>query len=383
MSDVNFTDINTESLRAEMLERMEAQTGELLYPGDERRIFSEALVYALSVFVSAVNEQCKARLLPYASGYQLDALGERVNCKRIAPSPASVLLSFSLATGRPHDITIPQGTTVTSDNKVFFATDEAAVIKAGETRVDGIKATATVGGTITNGVPAGAIQSFVDKVPYVTGVINTTVSAGGNAGEPYPLAIDASNGDDGTGDANFRERIKLAVAGFSCAGGEAAYKYFARSASAEVEGVSVVSDQEAGTVQIYVTETGGAAPSEETLAAVTAAVTADEVKPLNDKVYVSAPTEVPYTIDLCYYVTQADESSCVNAIEGSGGLLEQYNAWQQGEIGRDINPQRMMALLLQSCIRMDVNAPTYTTVTEAEIAKWDGNLNISHVVVSE
>lgn len=383
MSEANFTEVDTEQLRVDMLTRMEERTGEPLYPGDERRIFAEALAYALGVFISAANEQCKARLLPYAGGYQLDALGERVNCKRIAPVPATVQLTFSLATVRPNAITIPAGTTVTADNKVLFATNAAAVIRPGAVQVEGVQATATVGGSVTNGVPAGAIQSFVDKVPYVTGVINTTESSGGDDGEPYPLAVDAENGDDGSGDDNYRERIRLAVAGFSCAGGAASYEYFARSASANVESVSIISNQTAGTVDIYVTEKGGVDPSEGTLAAVTEAVTDDAVKPLNDLVTVHAPEAVTYDIELCYYVEQADESSCVKAIEGEGGLLEQYNAWQQGEIGRDINPQRLWAYLLQSCLRLDVTKPVFTTVSDSQIARWSGSMNISHIIVAE
>ncbi len=383
MSDANFTEIDTEALRLDMLRRMEERTGEPLYPGDERRIFAEALAYALGVFASAANEQCKARLLAYAKGYQLDALGERVNCRRIAPVPATVQLTFTLATARPNAITIPAGTTVTADNKVLFATSAAAVIPPGATEASGVPATATVGGSITNGVPAGAIQSFVDKAPYVTGVINTTESSGGDDGEPYPLAIDPDNGDDGSGDDNYRERIRLAVAGFSCAGGAASYEYFARSASANVEGVSVISSQAAGTVDIYITEHGGASPSEGTLSAVTAAVTDDAVKPLNDLVRVHAPDAVPYDIELCYYVEQADESTSVREIEGEGGLLAQYNAWQQGAIGRDINPQRLMAYLLRSCLRLDIVKPAFATVSDAQIARWSGKMNISHILVSE
>lgn len=383
MSIPNFTEIDTEKLRIQFLQLIEEHTGDLLYPGDERRMFAEALVYVFSSLISAANEQCKARLLPYAKGYQLDALGERVNCTRLPAAPAKVKLTFSLATARPHDITIQAGTTVTADNKVLFTTDTAAVIKAGQMEVTDVPATATTGGIITNGIPAGAIKSFVDKVPYVTGVINTTETSGGDNGEPYPLEIDNQNGDDGSGDERYRERIRLAVAGFSCAGGAAAYEYFAKSASANVEGVSVVSNQQAGTVDIYITETGGAEPTEGTLATVQAAVTADDVKPLNDKVTVHAPESVPYDIELTYYVLQADESASVKAIEGEGGAIDQYNAWQQGNIGRDINPDRLRAFMLDNCQYMDVTKPKRQAVSASQIARFSGKLTISHIIVSE
>ena len=380
MSELNFTEIDTAKLKNDILEKMEEATGELLYPGDERRIFAEAIAYAISTAFSAANEKCKGRLIEHAKGYELDALGKRYLCTRLEPQPARVELKFTLATARPNDITIPAGTMVTADNKVLFSTDEAVRVPAGALEVTGVLATATSGGTVTNGIPAGAVQSFVDKVPYVTGVVNTTVSSGGDNGEPYPLEIDPENGDDGTGDENYRERIMLAPAGFSCAGSELSYEYFARTASANVEGVKVLSVQQAGRTDIYITEKGGAEPSEGTLAAVREAVTDPRVKGLNDNVVVQAPEAVSYDIELTYYVAQADESAAVKTIEGAGGIIEQYNAWQQGNIGRDLDPQKLIAMLRDACQWVDVVKPTRMTISDSQIARFSGNLNISHII---
>lgn len=380
MSELNFTEIDTDKLNTQFLEQIEESTGELLYPGDPRRIFTEAFVYALSVAISAANEQCKGRLLKYAKGYQLDALGARFRCERLQPQPAMLELKFSLATSRPNDITIPAGTTVTADNKVLFATNEAVRVRAGELEVDGVKATATVGGLVTNGVPVGAVQSFVDKVPYVTGVVNTTESSGGSAGEPYPMEIDPENGDDGTGDEHYRERIGLAPASFSTAGSALSYEYHARTASANVEGVKVLSEQYAGRTDIYITEKGGTDPTEGTLAAVSAAVNKPGVRALNDEVTVQAPEAVRYDIELTYYVEQANESTAVKEIEGAGGIIDQYNAWQQGEIGRNIDPQKLTSMLRDSCHWVDVVKPSRVTISDSQIARFSGNINVSHII---
>lgn len=379
MSVLNFTEIDTDKLKTQFLEAIEDGTGELLYPGDKRRIFSEVFTYAFSVLMSAANEQCKRRFLEEADSYALDAMGARYRCTRLQPQPAMIELKFMLATARPNDITIPAGTTVTADNKVLFATNETVRVRAGELEVTGVKATATIGGEITNGVPVGAVQSFVDKVPYVTGVVNTTESSGGSAGEPYPLAIDPENGDDGTGDNKYRERIHLAPAGFS-AGSELSYEYAARTASANVEGVKVLSEQEAGRTDIYITEKGGTDPTAGTLEAVTAAVTARGKRGFNDLVTVQAPEGVSYDIELTYYVEQAEESTAVKAIEGAGGIIDQFNAWQQGKIGRDIDPQELMARIRAACHWVDVVKPTRETVLDSQIARFSGNINISHIV---
>lgn len=380
MSDLNFTEIDTEKLKTQLLENIEEKTGELLYPGDPRRIFTEALAYGVAVLMSAANEQSKKRLLKHADGYTLDAIGARFRCTRLQPQPAKIELKFMLATARPNDITIPAGTTVTADNKVLFATNEAVRVRAGELEVTGVKATATIGGEVTNGVPVGAVQSFVDKVPYVTGVVNTTESSGGSAGEPYPREIDPQNGDDGTGDNKYRERIGLAPASFSTAGSALSYEYHARTASANVEGVKVLSEQAAGRTDIYITEQGGTDPTEGTLEAVKAAVTAPGVRALNDYVTVQAPEAVSYDIELTYYVEQANESAAVKAIEGAGGLIDQYNAWQQGEIGRNIDPQKLVSMLRDACHWVDVVKPARETISDSQISRFSGIINVSHII---
>lgn len=380
--EITFTEIDPSKLKDDLIARIESAVREPLYPGDERRIFTEGICYALSVFIAAANESCKSRLLKYASAYTLDALGERVGCLRLNPTAARTTLQFTLSAQRTVATTIPIGTRCTADNAVLFATDASCTIPAGQLTV-AVSATATAGGTATNGIPAGTVQSFVDDVPFVSGVVNLTESAGGDAGEPYPSAIDQANGDDGTGDNHYRERIRLAPSGFTTAGTAGSYAYVAQSASANVADVKVISDQEAGTVLLVICEAHGADPSQATLQEVLAAVSADDVKPLGDKVSVTGPTPIEYGIELTYYCSKAAESETVQAIEGRGGAIEQYREWQNSVIGRDINPDRLRAYLLDTCIRVDVQDPVFTSVSDVQIPRWNGRINVSHVTIEE
>ena len=382
MKDIVFTPIDPAQLRDELLARVENATGELLFPGDERRIFAEGLSYALAVIMSAANESCKKRTLKYASGYILDALGERVGCTRLAPLPGRTTLKFVLSVARSVATVIPAGTRATADSTVYFSTDAAATIPAGAMEAT-VSATATTGGTKTNGIPAGAVQTIADDVPFVTGVVNLTESRGGDNGEPYPAAIDALQGDDGSGDERYRERIALAPSSYSTAGTAMGYEYYAKTASSKVGDVKVMSDQAAGTVEIYVVETGGKQPSAETLELVRTECTAPNVKPLGDNVKVQAPEEIPYTIDITYYCSQQKLSETVEAIEGENGAIAQYIAWQDGAIGRDINPDRLRAMCLDSCIRLEVASPGFVSVRDSQIARHDGRINASHIVVNE
>lgn len=380
--DVNFTEIDAGKLKDEFLARMEAATGEALYPGDERRIFAEGFAYAMAIFVSSTNESCKARLLKYASGYALDALGERVGCTRLKPMPARTRLKFSLAAVRSIATIIPAGTRCTADNVILWATDVSCSIPAGELTTE-VSTTATVGGSKTNGIPVGTVQTFVDDVPFVAGVVNLTESAGGDDGEPYPIALEPDNGDDGSGDDRYRERITFAPSAYSATGTAAGYEYYARSASSAVDSVKVMSNQNAGSVDIYICESDGAEPSEETLEKVRSVVTADDVKALGDKVSVHAPVPVPYAIDIVYYCTQATLSETIQAIEGVNGAIAKYRKWQDSSIGRDINPDRLRAFCLDSCLRMEVNSPIYTEVSDMQIARWNGETITGHIIVAE
>lgn len=382
MADLNFTPVDAGKLKDELITRVESATGEPLYPGDERRIFSEGVAYALSVFISATNESCRARLLKYASGYALDALGERVGCTRLEPTPARTKLKFALAAARNVATVVPAGTRCTADNTILWATDISCTIPTGELSAEA-PATAASGGSRTNGIPAGTVQTFVDDVPFVVGVVNMTESAGGDNGEPYPVALDPENGDDGTGDNHYRERIALAPSGFSVAGPGAAYEYHAKSANANISDVKVMSNQAAGRVEIYLVERGGVDPSPEVIEEVTAAVTAEDVKPLGDLVSVSAPAKIEYGIRLTYYCTQSQESETVEAIEGTEGSIRKYITWQGEKIGRDINPDKLRSLCLGFCNRLDVDTPSFVNISNSQIARWNGELEVSHVIVSE
>jgi phage-related baseplate assembly protein len=98
-------------------------------------------------------------------------------------------------------------------------------------------------------------------------------------------------------DADYRARIQLSMEGYTCAGPVGAYLFLTKSASADVLDASITSPV-AGTVLVSVlSRTGdGTAPSA-TIAAVQAALTAEDVRPLCDTVNVQGAGIVHYTIN--------------------------------------------------------------------------------------
>lgn len=352
--------------------------GEPLYPGDERRIFGDALVAVLVALYNEFNDKMKQRTLQYARGAVLDALGARYDVVRAEPAHATATFRFSVAEARTENIIIDAGTRITTDGSVYFATDEIAVLQAGSMYVD-IPGTCTEGGAAYNGFTAGTIATLVDLIPYISSVQNTTISVGGDDGEPYTEE----------GDAKLRERIRLAPATLSTAGPESAYRFFALSADPDIIDVAIESP-DANIINIYPLMTGGEVPDEGTLDKVEEVCSADDVRPMTDKVTAIAPTQVSYDINLKYYCTKDNEADTIKAVEGEGGAVDRYVAWQCGALGRDINPDQLRKLILcpawdSSLVgadRVEITAPAFTTLDGTKVAKFSGTVTITHEVVT-
>lgn len=378
MAEIEFMDISASAIVERLVMGVEANIGEPLYPGDERRLFLEALAPVIVQIINEANDACKQRLLRYARNGVLDALGERMQVPRLEAAPARTTLRFSLATARQTSTFIPQGTRATPDGTVYFATTAAVSIPAGSLYVD-VSAQCTEGGAANNGFGIGSIQTLVDLIPYIAGVTNTDETHGGDDGEPQDSG--------GEGDERYRERIRLAPAKLSTAGPEESYRYHALAASPLITDVNPINDHEAGTVELIVT-TGADDPSEDVLKAVEAAVNASTVRPLNDKVIVKGPTRVSYDIELKYFVTAETEQAALTAIEGEGGAVDLYNSWQMEKTGRDINPDKLRALCLApeggtGALRIEITKPIFTQLTERQQAKFSGSLKVTHEVTEE
>jgi phage-related baseplate assembly protein len=109
-----------------------------------------------------------------------------------------------------------------------------------------------------------------------------------------------------------------------------------------------------------------------------------EVRPLNDNVSVIGVSQQTYDIELTYYTLTDEENVTVEEVEGEGGAIERYNAWQSAEIGKAINPDRLRAEILKSdtkkvgAERVEIVKPVYTELSSGQMAKWSGNMTVRH-----
>lgn len=446
MPELNFIETDSGKVLETVLEELENGVSEPLYGGDERRIYGEALAQVVVAVYNAVNDACRQRMLRYARGAVLDALGENRDVTRITPTPATTTLRFGVEEPMSSNIIIPAGLRVTGDFEHYFTTDETVVLFAGSQSVE-VTATAENGGAEYNDIAPGAISKIVDvsEVPLIDYVTNETATEGGG------------NEED---DEAYRERIREAENRLSTAGPAKAYKYWALSANTRVSDAVVESETETvvrtlktyaahafqgganllpdtlavylpdgskaaegtdytaayedelltlslsgaladaeevsikitrvmyGRVKIVPICAGGEIPDEEVLADVLAACTSDDVKPLTDRVQVEAPSVELYDIELTYYTTKAAQSEVVQNVEGSGGAIDQYIYWQGSNLDEDINPDELRKRILSpdweegltGATRVDIVSPVYKELSSTTVAKFSGNLKVSHIV---
>lgn len=117
----------------------------------------------------------------------------------------------------------------------------------------------------------------------------------------------------------------------------------------------------------------GTLPDEAILNKVVAACSIKTLRPLTDNVQAQVPTEDTYNIALTYYISrelQAEETAIRALIENAGGIIDQYEAWQQGDIGRAVNPDELRRMMLTAgACRIDLSAPAYAAVAETHLAR--------------
>lgn len=376
MANIDLILIDDLEIHNKIVSYIEENLDETLYPGDERKIFAEIMTAWAVDFCEQINEQFNQRFAQYAKGKILDAHGENENCPRLSALKSTSVERFNINSALSFNVVIPKGTRVTGDNEKYFETDSVAVIMAGETYVD-VPISATQGGAEYNGFEAGKLNKLVDRVEYIATVTNLEETAGGDDGEPYPEE------DGGIGDQNYYERIRLAKSAKSTAGAETLYEYYAKSADVNVSDVEVVSP-DPGKIQLIVSCKNGELPDEEILNKVLDKCNSKEVRPLGDLVTAVGATQTTYDIELTYYTTEEEEDKTVSEVEGIGGAIERFNAWQSEQIGKAINPDRLRAEILKSDIKpigadyVDIIKPTYQQLSNSQIAKWSGQMNVTH-----
>ena len=341
-------------LVGDYLAYLQEHTGmaQTLAQADPVRLILLSAADMFHLLFQAVDLAGKSDLLKYAEGAALDHLGAVKKVTRLPASPAQATVRFSLTSSRTSATGVPAGTRVADAAGNYFMVSTYFEIPPGDLYGDTI-ATAIIPGAEANGLPEGSINVLVDQVAYIASVTNTTVSAGGAGVES---------------DDDFTRRIYNAPLAYSVAGPRGAYEYWARQSRADIEDVLAWSPSAANVSVVFLLE-GGAAPSEEDIAQMEAYLSADTIRPIADRVTVSAPQETTYSIDMTYYIAQEDSARAATIQQAVAEAVAGYVQWQR-KIGRDIIPSELIRRVMDAgARRVQLTAPVYTLVDAVGIAR--------------
>lgn len=363
LPDISFIDgLTLEDLQSKILTDFVAKYQEVtgkkiqLSKSDPNRIIMLSCAQIIYQGLQNIDKAGKMNFLKYAYDDYLENMGALKKVTRNPAKFAQVPVKFTLSGKREAATSIPQGTRVTAAYEVYFATIEYAEIPAGETEIT-VMTECTEAGTIGNDFAAGELTTLVDPIGFVSKVSNTEKSTGGTEVES---------------DQNMAERIYLAPSSFSTAGPDDAYEYWVKDSNPNIGDVKITSPVP-GVVDIRFVMTDGTVPDDTTIAAVTAAVNQRGKRPLTDQVQVKKPEIEEYSIDVTYYINTSD-SNAATAIQAQvESAVEKYKLWQASKVGRDINPDELIANINDAgAKRAVVRAPVFRVIGETAKAQCIG-----------
>lgn len=359
LPDISFIDgITIENVLNEMINDFQDKyyklSGqyEVLGEFDKYRILINATSLKVYQAFQYINRTGKMNLLKYSTGDFLDHLGATRGIIRTEAKAAVCEVKFGVSKIQSSVIVIPKGTLITAGDNIYFETKEYGEIEVGKTEII-VPAECQIGGTIGNGYTIGTINTMVEPIPYVEVVENVNESNGG---------------EDEQSDTSYREAIFLAPSGYSTAGPEDAYTYWAKSFSTKINDIKTRIPSE-DTVQIIVLLNEGEIPDESFLNEMQAYLSNSNIKPMTELVTVTAPVAVSYEITGTYYINRSDKDNALAIQEKVTNAVDEYVNWQKAKIGRDLNPYHLHYLLMKAGIkRAELTSPVYANIDDTSVA---------------
>ena len=360
-TEFQFVNASAEEIINTLTASYQNITGVTVHPSSPVKVFLSWVAAAILQIYQNINYVANQNLPSRAIGENLDALAQLFYAqKRPEASQAITTMEFTISEAQTSTIIIPAGTRVASnDGTPTFETMEDASIAIGETTVQ-VMAICQTAGTIGNGYAPGQIERLVDVFPYYSSCTNIDTSDGGSDvptdDEFYALLMKSNNA-------------------YSSAGPREAYRYFAMSVSSDIADV-VVNTPDPGEVDIYAMMEDGTIASSAVKTLILNACNADEVRPLTDLVSVKDPSLVSYNITVTYYMSTESSKSAAEIQADVEAAVDAYVAWQCARLGRDINPSKLIQMMITAgAKRVTVTAPVFTHLgdgsdnTAPELAK--------------
>ncbi len=360
--EVSFIDgMSIEDIQEYYLTAMQGKYKELtgkelvMHEADPIRLVAYANCLLLYQIAQYADRAGKMALLKYSYGDYLENIGALKGISRTNGASARTTLRFTLSAKRPGVTVIPAGTRVTASDGVYFKTVDVLEIPAGDMTGE-VNAECREAGAKGNGYKCGSLKVLVDPVAYIEKVENVTTSEGGA---------------DLESDENLAERIYLAPSSWSTAGPDDAYEFWVRTFDPAISDVSVYSDIP-GEVDICFILNDGQLPTQSVLDELERYLMEEEIRPLTDKVIVSAPDVEAYGVDFTYYINRSDRTRASVINDQVQTAVQDYIIWQKKRIGRDINPDQLRKMVISAgAKRLDIRSPDFRRISRRSIALLD------------
>lgn len=345
-----FISTDTGELVALLTAIYERITKTTVQPASPERLFIQYMANIIVQERVLTNYTGNQNVPSRAEGENLDALAELTHIHaRPEAKAATCKVKFSISEAQETAILIRAGTRVTDPgNTLIWETESDAYIPIGDTSIE-LTVRCQTAGTAGNGYAAGQLNTLVDVYDYYSECVSTTESGGGS---------------DVPDDDEYYELMRSSMDGFSCAGARGGYIYFAKQESTEIADV-IANSPSPGVVKLYVLMKNGELAGEEVKRKVLAACGADEVRPLTDQVLVEDAEAVKYDVRFTYYIQTGSTASAADIAAAVQMAVDEYTEWQSAKLGRDINPSRLINLLMQTGIkRVELKAPAFTVLRD-------------------
>ena len=349
-TDYEFFPADEDALVAELVADYEQRTGVSVQPASLDKLLIQWVAHALQIERVRANYIGNQNLPSRAEGENLDELAQLFGeLERPDAQPAVSTERFYISAEQETAILVPQGTRVTDvSGGLVWETTEDAYIAIGETSVD-VPIRCQTPGAVGNGYAPGQISTAIDLIDYFDRCENVTSSDAG---------ADAATDDE------YSELMRTSQDAASTAGPQGGYEYIAKQVSTEIADV-VANTPEAGKVALYLLMADGTPAQEEIKNAAAEACSAETKRPLTDSVSVGDPETVEYDVSVRYYIPSDSSLSSAAIEEAVSTAVQEYIAWQSAKLGRDINPSKLVSLLMQTGVkRVEVSSPAYRALRD-------------------
>ncbi len=337
-----------------------AEGGDILYPGDEKEILLRSVLALMVQGFSIVDNALLMDSLAHTMDNFMDIYGEKRGCYRIQAQAAQATVEITFLASMVSK-TIPAGTELTADGQRIYVT-KSDISQTGYSQVARVEIVAEEAGTAGNGLVAGIEMQFCTHNAAVSSIVVTDAATGGR---------------DRENDENYRERIREYGLASITTGPRQQYEQVARSVTPDVLDARAVRTAPC-TVCVY-TILADTADTEAVKTAILSALSDDTERPLTDLLSVEEAEQIAYTLNVNCTLEGNMTGEALTAV------VNEYQAWQDNEIQRPFNPDKLMAMLYQAGVsrvqwaensNFNGGAVEYTQIGENQRCKGAITLNV-------